>query len=193
MRSGVAAIQVTSSAQIDDDIITSADIKDGEIANIDVSATAAIAYSKLNLTGLVVNADIGAAAAIAYSKLNLTGEVSNADIKAATGIAYSKLNLTGGVVDADVNAAAAIVSTKLVLTALAQNLLPAADNGVSLGSVAKTFLEIHARSIFAEFTKASMIPSPTDSLDIGGVSNVWDTIYVNDIQGPSRALIMMGI
>jgi hypothetical protein len=39
------------------------------LANANVDAAAAIAYSKLNLSGSIVNADINAAAAIAYSKL----------------------------------------------------------------------------------------------------------------------------
>ncbi len=47
------------------------------LTNAMVNAAAAIAYSKLSLTGSVVNADIGAAAAIAASKLaaGLAGQV----------------------------------------------------------------------------------------------------------------------
>jgi hypothetical protein len=41
----------------------------GLIVNADVSASAAIAYSKLNLSAAIVNADIASSAAIAYSKL----------------------------------------------------------------------------------------------------------------------------
>ena len=63
----------------------------GTIANANVDASAAIAYSKLALTGNIVNADISGSAAIAYSKLDLTGSVVNADIAAAAAIAYSKL------------------------------------------------------------------------------------------------------
>ena len=49
--------------------VTSAMILDGTIVNGDISASAAIAYSKLALSGSIVNADIGASAAIANSKL----------------------------------------------------------------------------------------------------------------------------
>jgi len=45
------------------------EVKTGGITNTQVSASAAIAYSKLNLTGSIVNADINASAAIAFSKL----------------------------------------------------------------------------------------------------------------------------
>jgi hypothetical protein len=69
--------------------VTSADIADGTIVNIDIGAAAAIAYSKLALTNAIVNGDIAAAAAIAYSKLNLLNSVTNGDL--AGGIALSKL------------------------------------------------------------------------------------------------------
>lgn len=42
------------------------------IVNADISASAAIAYSKLSLTGSIVNADISASAAIAASKISDT-------------------------------------------------------------------------------------------------------------------------
>lgn len=61
------------------------------LVNANVSATAAIAYSKLALTGSIVNADISASAAIAYSKLNLTGTIVNSDIASAAAIARNKL------------------------------------------------------------------------------------------------------
>lgn len=61
------------------------------LVNADVNAAAAIAYTKLNLTGSIVNADVNAAAAIAYSKLALTNSIVNADINSAAAIAYSKL------------------------------------------------------------------------------------------------------
>lgn len=91
------------------------------IVNADVSASAAIVYSKLSLANSIVNADVNTAAAIAYSKLNLTGLIVNADIGAAAAIAYSKLNLTGLIVNADIGAAAAIAYSKLNLTGLVVN------------------------------------------------------------------------
>lgn len=61
------------------------------ITNSMVNSAAAIAYSKLNLTGSIVNADVNASAAIAYSKLNLAGAIVNADVATGAAIAYSKL------------------------------------------------------------------------------------------------------
>lgn len=106
----------------------------GTVTNTHVDAAAAIAYSKLNLTGGIVNADVAAgaaiaksklaalsvtdsdvaaAAAIAYSKLNLSSAIVNADIAAGAAVAYSKLNLAGAIVNADVAAGAAIAKSKL--------------------------------------------------------------------------------
>lgn len=55
-----------------------------QIVNADVSNSAAIAYSKLALSGSIVNADISTSAAIAYSKLNLAGSILNGDIANGT-------------------------------------------------------------------------------------------------------------
>lgn len=61
------------------------------IVNADVSASAAIAYSKLSLANSIVNADVNTGAAIAYSKLNLASSIVNADVAAAAAISFSKL------------------------------------------------------------------------------------------------------
>jgi hypothetical protein len=62
------------------------------VVDANVSATAAIARSKLDFGSGLVNADISATAAIAKTKLaNL--DVVNADVNAAAAIAESKLNL----------------------------------------------------------------------------------------------------
>lgn len=66
------------------------DIASGVIINADVNASAAIAYSKLNLATSVVNADVSGSAAIAYSKLATlsTGSVvlGNAGTPTATAL-----------------------------------------------------------------------------------------------------------
>ena len=63
------------------------------ISNAQIAADAAIAYSKLNLTGNIVNADIGAAAAIAVTKIDFGTNMwtrhclslTSSDISAGTG------------------------------------------------------------------------------------------------------------
>ena len=98
--------------------ITSAMIADGTIVNADINASAAIAYSKLALTGAItssdiandtiVNADINTAAAIAATKIAGTA-VTQAD----TGTVTSTMIANGTIVDADINASAAIARTKI--------------------------------------------------------------------------------
>lgn len=62
-----------------------------EIVNADISASAAIAYSKLALTGSIVNADVSGSAAVAYSKLNLAASIVNADIATLALISFGKM------------------------------------------------------------------------------------------------------
>jgi hypothetical protein len=64
-------------------------------------------------SSLLVNDDVSASAAIEYSKLDLVDSIVNADINSSAAIDYSKLALTGSIVDADVNASAAIATSKL--------------------------------------------------------------------------------
>lgn len=56
----------------------------GVILNADVNASAAIAYSKLNLATSILNADVATAAEIVYSKLKLAASVKGTDLVEAT-------------------------------------------------------------------------------------------------------------
>lgn len=99
--SGDITINSSGVVTISSNSIGSAEITNDEIVNADINSSAAIAYSKLNLSnsvvsgditdGTLVNADVNSSAAIAYSKLNLTGSILNADINSSAGIALSKL------------------------------------------------------------------------------------------------------
>lgn len=59
-----------TAADLASDAVTSAKVLDGTLLNADVNASAAIAYSKLNLTGGVVDADVSSSAEIAANKIN---------------------------------------------------------------------------------------------------------------------------
>ena len=93
--------------------VTSTMLLDGTILNADVNASAAIAYSKLNLNGTItsadivdgtiVNADINASAAIDWTKLGISSTVSSTEIGYVDGVTSAiqtqldaKLALTGG-------------------------------------------------------------------------------------------------
>lgn len=99
----------------------------GTLVNANINASAAIAYSKLNLATSIVNADISASAAIAYSKLAaltsaniIVGSASNvATAVAVTGdVTLSNTGVTsiasGVIVNADINSSAAIDGSKIV-------------------------------------------------------------------------------
>lgn len=91
------------------------------VRNANVAASAAIAYSKLNLANSIVNADINTSAGIVYSKLSLANSIINNDINSAAGIAYSKLNLTASITNSDLALNAAIDYSKLNLTGQVKN------------------------------------------------------------------------
>ena len=105
-----------------------ADVSAGSIVNSQISNSAAIAGSKLDLTNTIVNAHINSSAAIdssklatvPYAKLNLSGAVTNADLagsisqdKLAGSIGIGKLSLTSSITNSHINGSAAIDSSKL--------------------------------------------------------------------------------
>lgn len=106
----------------------------GNASNVatDVPMTGDIGISNTGVTaiqsGVIVNADVNASAAIAYTKLNLTGSIVNADIYSSAAIAYSKLNLSNSIMNADVNTSAAIAFSKLASLTSAHILVGSAGN-----------------------------------------------------------------
>ena len=148
--------------------ITSAMITDGTIVNADINASAAIAYSKLNLAGgivsadiandTIVNADINTAAAIAATKIAGTA-VTQAD----TGTVTSTMIADGTIVNADINASAAIAFSKLAT--------PAAD--FAMGGYKITGLGTPTSNTDAS-TKAYVDTSISNL--IGGAPSTLDTL-----------------
>jgi hypothetical protein len=119
--SGVVTIPAVTGNVVttgDSGTVTSAMIADATIVNADISTSAAIAYSKLNLSNsivtgditnnTIVDADINASAAITATKIAGTA-VTQAD----SGTVTSAMIANGTIVDADINSAAAITFTKL--------------------------------------------------------------------------------
>lgn len=62
-------------AKLASNSVNSSKIVDDSIVNADINSSAAIAYSKLALTGSIVNADVNASAAIAWTKISKSGSV----------------------------------------------------------------------------------------------------------------------
>lgn len=88
----------------------------GSLVNADINASAAIAYSKLNLAGSIVNADINASAAIAYSKLNLANSVTAADQNSGAATAGQVLTANGSGGASYQSPAATVTVTEEMLT-----------------------------------------------------------------------------
>lgn len=132
---GRATTDTLTNKTIDSDFNTISNIVDA-----DIKAGAAIAYSKLALTGSIVNSDISASAQIAYSKLALSGSIVNADISASAQIAYSKLSLANSIVDADVASNAAIAYSKLAALTADRALVSNGSGAVSASSITGTEL-----------------------------------------------------
>ena len=156
----------------------------GDIVNSDISSSAAIVYSKLSLTNSIVNADINSAAAIAYSKLNLTGDIVNSDISSSAAIVYSKLSLTNSIVNADINSAAAIAYSKLNLT----NSIVNADISTS-AAIAYSKLNLTNSIVDADINSAAAIAGSKITPNFGtqtltaGTSSLGTTTSANSIIG----------
>lgn len=179
--------------------ITSAMIADGTIVNADISASAAIAYSKLALTGAItssdiandtiVNADINTAAAIDKTKIAGTA-VTLAD----SGSVTSAMIADGTIVNADINASAAIGFSKIAA--------PAADFSMATYKITNlgtpTSNTDASTKAYVDTSIANLIdgaPSTLDTLNeiaaaINDTANFADTVVLKTGSTMSGALAM---
>jgi hypothetical protein len=142
----------------------------GAIVNADVNASAAIAYSKLNLAGAItsaditdgtiVNSDISATAAIAKTKLDLGGTITSADL------------VDGTIVNSDINASAGIALSKLATDPLAranhtgtQTASTVSDFDTQVRTSKVTDLAAPTGSFSMNSQKITTLATPTDAGD----------------------------
>lgn len=188
-----------STGMIADSAVTSAKIADGTIVNADINASAAIAYSKLSLTGAIlssdivndtiVNADINTAAAIAPSKIAGTA-VTQAD----TGTVTSTMIVDGTIVDADINASAAIARTKV-----ANPTADVSNGGFKLTNLGTPTVSTDASTkAYVDTSISNLIdgaPSTLDTLNeiaaaLADTANFSDTVVLKSGSTMSGALAM---
>jgi hypothetical protein len=132
--------------------ITSAMIVDGTIANIDINASAGIAFSKLaSLTS--ANILVGNASNIATS-VAVTGDI-NISNTGVTAIA------AGVIIDSDINASAGIVDTKLATISTAGKV----SNSATTATSANTVNTIVARDGSGNFTAGTITAALTGNAD----------------------------
>lgn len=167
------AVDTNAAGDVLADSSTALTIKAGVITNTQVSGSAAIAYSKLNLTGSIVNADISASAAIARSKVatgtnfallanNSSGLISDLGpltngqlLIGSTGTAASPSTLTAG--------------TGISITNGAGSITIAATNAGSPGDISET-----------SFSGANNVSSP---------ANVTGFVFSNAVVRSFKALV----
>lgn len=135
-------IPVINNARLGADAVESDNINDDSIVNADINSAAAIAYSKLDLSGsitsgditngTITNDDINASAAIAYSKLDLVDSIDLDDI--ATNVTLdglAALNATAGAVAMNSNNFTGLSSATTAGEAVEYTQFAAALDGLS--------------------------------------------------------------
>jgi hypothetical protein len=114
------------------------------ITNTEVSASAAIAYSKLALSNSIVNADINTSAAVAYSKLASmsTGQIllGNAGVATATTLSGDiTVNATGITAIGAAKVTNAMLAGSIDVTTKVTGILPLANGGTNASTKAGAF------------------------------------------------------
>ena len=174
--------------------ITEKGIKDGEIVNADINASAAIAKSKLASLD-IVNGDINASAAIAKSKL-ASLDIVNADVNASAAIAGSKISpsfgnqaiLTTNSITVDGSVGDTIIASsgaEIQFTRAASSNITCSDSSGSLnintGGIGNTRMTIDSTG------KVGInATSPSHILDVRGASNTtFDHVSTIQLLGDS--------
>lgn len=136
-------------------------VPDNFITNAKINSSAAIAYSKLNLSGTIVNADISSSAAIADSKLatiSTVGKVSNS----ATTATSSNTNSAIVARDSSGNfSAGAITATSASVSGAFTGASATLSGAMSVGSAAIT----GTTSLQQIFEKATITTSPSSTIN----------------------------
>ena len=120
-----------TTAMLQDDSCTAAKLAANAVVNASVDASAAIAYSKLDLSNSIVAGDL-TADCVTAAKL-ADNAVVNASVDASAAIAYSKLDLSNSIVAGDITSNA--ITTAKINNGAVTNPKIAALTGVSTGTV----------------------------------------------------------
>jgi hypothetical protein len=170
------------------------------LGNDNIDASAAIAYSKLNLAssitsndivdGTIVNGDINASAAIAYSKLATlsSGNIvlgSSGNVATSTSVTgdvtISSTGVTsissGVIVDADINANAAIADTKLATISTAGKV----SNSATTATAANTASTIVLRDASNNFSAGTITATLSGTASTANALATGNNYQVNSL------------
>ena len=160
------------------------------IVNADVSASAAIAYSKLSLSGSIVNADISASAAIVDTKLatiGTAGKVSNSATTAASA------NTANAIVarDASGNFSAGAITAALTGNASTATALATARNiqGVSFDGTANITVVTAGSGISVTGTAVANTGVLSVNGNTGAITNVAVTNTAQSFSAAQRGTV----
>jgi trimeric autotransporter adhesin len=186
--SGNASTVTNGVYTTDTGTVTSAMIADNTIVNADINSSAAISYSKLNLSSSIVNADISNSAAIADSKLatiSTAGKVSNSATTATNANTASAIvsrdasgNFSAGTITANLSGNATSVTNgvyttdtgTVTSTMIADNTIVNADIN-SAAAIAYSKLNLSASIVNADIGAAAAIAYSKLNLSSGIVNS----------------------
>jgi len=197
--------------------VTSTMLLDGTILNADVNASAAIAYSKLNLGTSIVNADVSASAGIVDTKLatiSTASKVSNSATTATNANTASAIvardasgNFTAGMITANVTGAltgnASTVTTNATLTgdvtsvgnatSIASGVIVNADvnasAAISYSKLNLTGSILEADLAFSLATQAELDAHEADTTSVHGITNTASLVATTDTATVTNAML----
>ena len=169
--SGATLDASNATLTLPDDSVTTAKIDDGAVTNAKVDASAAIAYSKLNLATSIVNADISTTAAIATTKLGagaVLQVVSTAKTDTFTTSSLSYTDVTG----LSVSITPSSASNKILILAKVSVGINTGTNRAGI-LLKRDSTDIFKGDVAGSRTYASSAVRSSDSADIEDVSIVF--------------------
>lgn len=136
-------------------------------------------------TGVIDNSHVSVTAAILYSKLNLSSSIVNSDISNSAAIAYSKLNLTSSIVNADISGSAAIVDTKLATISTSGKV----SNSATTATSDNTFSAIVSRDASGNFSAGTITAALTGNASTATILQTARTINGTSFDGSANITI----